>query len=90
MRRVHALAPQLDLVSVSELVRPALLAGAAALAAFAFGLLATAVVPTGLALVPVGIGVGTAFVCYLAAVTGRSLRPSALRLLVMELRGTPA
>ncbi len=90
MRRFHELAPQLDLVAPRELVRPALLAVAAALAALAFGLLATAIVPTGLALVPVGMGIGTAFVCYLAAVTGRSLRPSALRSLVMQLRGTPA
>lgn len=90
MRRFRALTPDLDHVAPRELVRPALLAGGAALLALLGGLGATAILPTGLALVPVGIVTGIAFVLYLAVVTGRSLRPSEVRTLVTELRGTPA
>lgn len=90
MRRFRALTPDLDHVGPRELLRPALLATAAGGAALAGGIGATALLPTGLALVPVGLVTGAAFVLYLALVTGRSLRPSAVRSLVTQLRGTPA
>lgn len=90
MRAFRALTPDLDHVAPRELVRPALVASLAAAGALAFGIAATSVLPTGVALVPVGIGTGVAFVLYLANVTGRSLRPSAVRTMLMELRSTPA
>ena len=90
MRAFRALTPQLDHVPPRELVRPTLLASLAAAAALLFGLACTAIFPAPVALGPVGIGTGAAFLAYLAAVTGRSLRPSALRALVTQMREAPA
>lgn len=90
MRRFRALTPDLDHVAPRELLRPAFVATIAAAGALLFGLAVTAVVPAGVALAPVVVGTGTAFVLYLSAVTGRSLRPSAVRALVTQLRSTPA
>jgi O-antigen/teichoic acid export membrane protein len=90
MRRFRALTPDLDHVAPRELVRPALLAAGAAGIALLGGWAATTILPAGLALVPVGVVTAIAFLSYLAIVTGRSLRPSALRTLVTQLRGTPA
>jgi len=90
MRRFGELAPELDHVAPRELVRPALAAILAAAAALLFGLAVTAVVPTPIALVPVLAGTAAAFVVYMAIVTGRSLRPSAVRALVTRMRSTPA
>ena len=90
MRRFRALTPDLDHVAPRELVRPGLIAALAAAGTLGLGVAATAVFPTGVALVPVGIGTAIAFALYLAAVTGRSLRPSAVRTMVAEMRSTPA
>ena len=71
-------------------MRPALLAAVAAACALGLGVGATAILPTGLALVPVGIVTASRSCSTSAAVTGRSLRPSAVRTLVTQMRGTPA
>ena len=90
MRRFRALTPDLDHVAVRELVRPALLAGAAGAAALLGGAGAAAILPTGIALVAVGVITGGAFALYLSLVTGRSLRPSAVRTLLSQMRSSPA
>lgn len=90
MRRFRAITPDLDHVAPREVVRPALVALAAAAGALAFGIAANSVLPTGVAFVPVAAGAGVAFALYMSAVTGRSLRPSAMRALVLEMRSTPA
>ena len=90
MRRFRALTPDLDHVAPRELVRPGLIAALAAAGTLGLGVAATAVFPTGVALVPVGIATAVAFALYLAAVTGRSLRPSAVKTMVAEMRSTPA
>jgi O-antigen/teichoic acid export membrane protein len=90
MRRFRVLTPDLDHVAPRELVRPALVATLAAAGALLFGVAVNAVVPAPIALVPVIAGTAAAFVLYMAVVTGRSLRPSALRALLTQLRSRPA
>lgn len=90
MRSFRALTPELDHVAPLELVRPILVAIVAAAGALALGVAANEILPTGIALVPVAVSTAAMFVLYLGAVSGRSVRPSALRTLVMEMRSSPA
>ena len=90
MKTPVAQTPELDHVAPGELLRPAGASVLAAAAALGLGLAATAVIPTGLALLPVLAAAALAFAVYLSAVTGRSLRPSALRTMVAQMRSTPA
>lgn len=87
MKRFEEMTPEVDHVGAGELVRPTLVALVAAVIAMALGVAITEVVPTGVALLPVGLVAGVAFAGYMSVVTGRRLTPSGLRELAAGLRG---
>jgi O-antigen/teichoic acid export membrane protein len=76
------IAPDAHGITARDLLRPILVAIPVALLAGAWGVLMAAEVPTGWALVPIGLGAAAAWLAYLMASLGIRPRPSELRALL--------
>ena len=78
-RQLHGAAPELRHVRLLPPAADAVVAVVAGAAACAFGLAMVALLPSGLALIPVAAGMAAAFVAYLARATGVRPTPGGVR-----------
>jgi O-antigen/teichoic acid export membrane protein len=88
-RRFRERAPEMSLPSRADLARAVGLALVAGAFAAAVGVAAVELLPAGVALVPVAAALGLAYAGYLSALTGTSLRPSALAQMLRAIATAP-